>query len=158
MRLGFCEWWDLEPNGKEQRAFPQRKEVAQPRHELEIAVDSLRKGLIAGFALEAVSQMPQQDQHAAELNHAEEVNSTSLPTASQATVVLEPCKESFYFPAPEVCSGTPFITITSASASITFALDQRRSGRFSRHSRVDSSIRFSIRAVLPSYVLVLTKS
>ncbi len=42
------------------------------------------------------------------------------------------------------CSGTPFSTMTSASAPITFVLDQRRSARISRHSRVDSSIRLSI--------------
>ncbi len=56
------------------------------------------------------------------------------------------------------CSGTHLITITSARASITFALDHLRSARTSRHSRLFSSIRFSIRTVLPSWVLALTKS
>ena len=40
------------------------------------------------------------------------------------------------------CSGTPFITMTSASAEMTLAVDQRRSARTSRLSRVCSSIRF----------------
>jgi hypothetical protein len=57
-----------------------------------------------------------------------------------------------------VCSGTPFNTITSASASITLALLQRRSGRTSKLSLVCSSIRFNIRTVLPSCVFALTKS
>src|SRR5271170_1042785 len=35
-----------------------------------------------------------------------------------------------------ICSGTPFVTMTSASAPITFAELQRRSGRIIRHSRV----------------------
>jgi hypothetical protein len=56
-----------------------------------------------------------------------------------------------------MCSGTPFITITSARASITLVEDQRRSARTSRHSLLCSSIRFSIRTVLPSFVLALTK-
>jgi hypothetical protein len=56
------------------------------------------------------------------------------------------------------CSGTPFTTITSARASITFAELHLRSGRIIRHSLLCSSIRFSIRTVLPSCVLALTKS
>ena len=47
-----------------------------------------------------------------------------------------------------ICSGRPFITMTSASASITLALLQRRSGRTSKLSLVGSSIRFNIRTVL----------
>jgi hypothetical protein len=39
-------------------------------------------------ALEAVSQMPQQDQYAAELNHAEEVDGTMFPAARQAAEVF----------------------------------------------------------------------
>src|ERR1700747_3250228 len=56
------------------------------------------------------------------------------------------------------CSGTPFVTITSARASITFAELHLRSDRIIRHSRLCSSIRFNIHTVLPSYVLALTKS
>jgi hypothetical protein len=40
------------------------------------------------FVLEAVSQMPQQDQYAAELNHAEEVDGTMFPAARQAAEVF----------------------------------------------------------------------
>src|ERR1700733_8866807 len=50
------------------------------------------------------------------------------------------------------CSGTPFITITSASTAITRLLDQLRSHRIIRDSRVWSSIRISIRTVRPSCV------
>jgi Transposase len=50
------------------------------------------------------------------------------------------------------CSGTPFITMTSASAEMTLALDQRRSARTSRLSRVCSSIRLSSRTLRPSCV------
>lgn len=56
------------------------------------------------------------------------------------------------------CSGTPRITITSANAEITFALDQLRSQRIDKHSRVYSSIKFKIRTVRPSCVFALTKS
>src|SRR5260370_8402390 len=56
------------------------------------------------------------------------------------------------------CSGTPLVTITSASASITFAELHLRSDRIIRHPRLCSSIRFNIRTVLPSYVFALTKS
>src|SRR5579875_1274319 len=56
------------------------------------------------------------------------------------------------------CSGTPFITITSASALMTRDEDQRRSARTSRLSRVCSSIRLSRRTLRPSCVRALTKS
>jgi hypothetical protein len=56
-----------------------------------------------------------------------------------------------------ICSGTPFITITSASDSITFALLHRRSGRTNGLSRVCSSIRFNMRTVLPSCVFALSR-
>ena len=56
------------------------------------------------------------------------------------------------------CSGTPFITITSASAEMTLELDQRRSARTSRLSRVCSSSRFRMRTLRPSCVRALTKS
>ena len=45
------------------------------------------------------------------------------------------------------CSGTPFHTMTSASAPITLALDAHRPARISRHSRVDSSIRLRRRTL-----------
>jgi hypothetical protein len=44
------------------------------------------------------------------------------------------------------------------TAEITLALLHRRSGRTSKLSRVCSSIRFSSRTVLPSWVFALTKS
>ncbi len=56
-----------------------------------------------------------------------------------------------------ICSGTPCNTIKSGSDPITFALDQRRSGRTSKLSLVCSSIRFNILTVLPSYVFAVTK-
>jgi hypothetical protein len=50
------------------------------------------------------------------------------------------------------------MTMTSASAEITLALDQRLSARTIRHSRVCSSIRLRTRTDLPSCVRELTKS
>jgi len=61
-------------------------------------------------------------------------------------------------PGTESKVGTPFTTITSASASMTFAELHLRSDRIIRHSRLCSSIRLNIRTVLPSYVFALTKS
>jgi hypothetical protein len=55
------------------------------------------------------------------------------------------------------CSGTPFITMTSANAPITFAELQRRSARISRHSRVYSSIRLRMRTLRPSCVRALSR-
>jgi hypothetical protein len=57
-----------------------------------------------------------------------------------------------------MCSGMPRSIMASARTSITFRLLSLRRGRIARHSRVNSSIRFSIRTVLPSWVNVLTKS
>ena len=56
-----------------------------------------------------------------------------------------------------ICSGTPFQTMTSARAPMTFVLDQQRSARISRHSRVCSSIRFRRRTLLPSCVRALSR-
>src|ERR1700749_4464444 len=55
------------------------------------------------------------------------------------------------------CSGTPLVTIPSASPPITFALDQRRSARISKHSRVYSSIRLRMRTLRPSCVRALSR-
>jgi hypothetical protein len=45
--------------------------------------------------LEPVSQMPQQDEHAAKLNHAEEVIGVSHPPAANAPEVLQPGEDAF---------------------------------------------------------------
>ena len=55
------------------------------------------------------------------------------------------------------CFGTPFVTITSASVSITLVEYHVRSDWIIRHSRVCSSIRFNSRTVLPSYVFPLSR-
>ena len=51
-----------------------------------------------------------------------------------------------------------FKIMTSARAPITLAPLQRRPARIIRHSRVDSSIRFRMRTLRPSWVRALTKS
>src|SRR5271165_5233409 len=53
------------------------------------------------------------------------------------------------------CSGTPFITITSASALMTRDDDHRRCARTSRLSRVCSSIRLRSRTLRPTEVGLL---
>ena len=55
------------------------------------------------------------------------------------------------------CSGTPFDTMTSASAEMTLALDQRRSASTSRLSRVCSSIKLRMRTLRPSCVCALSR-
>src|SRR5512142_2759231 len=48
--------------------------------------------------------MPQQDQHAGELNHAEEVKAVAFPSYQQPSMILQPGEEPFDFPAPSVTS------------------------------------------------------
>jgi hypothetical protein len=55
------------------------------------------------------------------------------------------------------CSGTPFITITSASTPMTLDEDHRRSALTIRHSRLHSSIRLRMRTLQPSCVLALSR-
>lgn len=53
--------------------------------------------------------MPQQDQHATELNQAEEVDCLALPATAQPAVVLQPGKQTLDFPASQVASEWPSI-------------------------------------------------
>ena len=46
--------------------------------------------------------MPQEDQRASELNHAEEVGGVAFPAAGESAEVLQPREEPFDFPAPQV--------------------------------------------------------
>lgn len=46
--------------------------------------------------------MPQEDQRASELDHAEEVSSISFPAAGKPAEVLQPCEESFDLPAAHI--------------------------------------------------------
>ncbi len=48
--------------------------------------------------------MPQQDQRASELDHAEEVDSVSFPAAGEPAIVLEPGEQPLDFPAPQVAA------------------------------------------------------
>ena len=48
--------------------------------------------------------MPQEDQRASELDHAEEVCGVSLPAACEAAEVLQPGEQPFNFPAPQISS------------------------------------------------------
>ncbi len=65
--------------------------------------------------------MPQQDQRAAELNHAEEVDCVSFPAAAQPAIVLEPGEQPLDFPAAQVASEwSPILR------SLSFVLAVRR--------------------------------
>jgi len=46
--------------------------------------------------------MPEQDLHATQAHHAEEVLDVVLPADDQATKVMQPGKESFHLPTPAV--------------------------------------------------------
>jgi hypothetical protein len=58
--------------------------------------------------------MPQQDQYATELNHAEEVDGVSFPAAAESAEVLQPGKEPLDFPTPQVTTEWPSILRSSA--------------------------------------------
>ncbi len=53
--------------------------------------------------------MPQQDDEAAELQHAEKIGFLMFPTADEATEVVKPSEESLDFPA--VAVATQFATV-----------------------------------------------
>ncbi len=46
--------------------------------------------------------MPQQDQHASKLDHAEEIGGVALPSRGESSEVLQPCEQPFDFPAAQV--------------------------------------------------------
>ena len=48
--------------------------------------------------------MPQQDDKAAELEHAEEIGFVIFPAANQSAEIVEPGKEAFDFPTPAVAT------------------------------------------------------
>jgi len=48
--------------------------------------------------------MPEQDLHATQAHHAEEVLDVVLPTDDQPTKVMQPGKESFHSPTPAVAA------------------------------------------------------
>jgi hypothetical protein len=48
--------------------------------------------------------MPEQDLHATQTHHAEEVLEVVLPTDDQPTKVMQPGKESFHSPTPAVAA------------------------------------------------------
>ena len=59
--------------------------------------------------------MPQEDNEAAELEHAEEIGFVIFPAADQATEIVEPSKEALDFPAPTVA--TQFAAVLGALAA-----------------------------------------
>ena len=65
--------------------------------------------------LEAISQMPQENYEAAELEHAEEIGFVIFPAADQSAEIVEPGKEALDFPAPTVA--TQFAAVLSAFAT-----------------------------------------
>ena len=54
--------------------------------------------------LEPVAQISQQDQHGSQVNHAEEVCSVALPSAGDASKVLQPGEQPFNFPAAPIAA------------------------------------------------------
>ena len=48
--------------------------------------------------------MPQQDQHAAELDHGEEVGGVPFPSRGESAEVLQPSEQSFDFPAAQIAT------------------------------------------------------
>ena len=59
--------------------------------------------------------MPQQDNEAAELEHAEEIGFAIFPAADQSAKIVEPGKEALDFPAPTVA--TQFAAVLGALAA-----------------------------------------
>jgi hypothetical protein len=60
-------------------------------------------------ALGVVSQMPEQDVKACELNKAEEVLNVVLPSRGDTAEVMHPGEEPFHFPPPTVTTQLPSI-------------------------------------------------
>src|SRR5208282_1836030 len=59
--------------------------------------------------------MPQQDNEAAELEHAEEIGFVIFPAGDQSAEIVEPRKETLDFPAPTVA--TQFAAVLGALAT-----------------------------------------
>ena len=62
--------------------------------------------------------MPQEDQRASELDHAEEVCGVSLPAACEAAEVLQPGEQPFDLPAAQVATQRPSILCFPSPAPI----------------------------------------
>lgn len=62
--------------------------------------------------------MPQQDQHRAELHHAEEIGGVAFPSASESAEVFQPGKESFDFPATQVATQRSSVLGLASFASV----------------------------------------
>ena len=62
--------------------------------------------------------MPQQDQHAAKLDHAEEVGGVSFPSRSESAEVLQPGEQSFDFPAAKITTQRSAVLSSFSFSSI----------------------------------------
>jgi hypothetical protein len=62
--------------------------------------------------------MPQEDQRAAELDHAEEVGSVAFPARGESAEVLQPGEESFDLPAAHVAAKGSAVLSSPSFASV----------------------------------------
>ena|SRR5215472_384754 len=67
--------------------------------------------------------MSQQDQHASELNHAEEIHCVTFPTVGETTKVFQPSKQALNFPAPSITTQGAAV-LRSPSLVATVGRDQ----------------------------------
>ena len=68
--------------------------------------------------LEPVSQMPQEDQHATELNHPEKVSRVTFPAAADPAKVLQPGEQPLNLPSPQVAAQRPPILGSLSAATV----------------------------------------
>ena len=73
--------------------------------------------------------MPQENNEAAELEHAEEIGFVIFPAADQSAEIVEPSKEALDFPAPTVA--TKFAAVLGALAAVSYIV-----GAFSRFFKI----------------------
>ena len=62
--------------------------------------------------------MPQKDQRAAELDHAEEVDGVAFPSRGESAEVLQPCEQSFDLPAAQVATQRPSVLCLPSLAPV----------------------------------------
>src|ERR1700730_6240224 len=68
--------------------------------------------------------MPQQDDKAAELEHAEEIGFVIFPAANKSAEIVEPGKEALDFPAPTVATQFAAVLGALATAVVLVRRDQ----------------------------------
>src|SRR5260370_39286705 len=68
--------------------------------------------------------MPQEDNEAAELEHAEEIGFVIFPAADEPAEIVEPGKEALDFPAPAVTAQFAAVLGTLAAAGVLVGRDE----------------------------------